>query len=151
MRRRAPLHNLLARPPSRSYCDLRLVFRFMLRALQMRNLLAIAIVLGLAVVLILTKPTPQEIVSAATGEMNFVIINKDRMPREFVAAAGAAAVLKTVQDIFSGTAGTGPDLPVRWQTRDLVFFTSSDLTLANFGSLKCVWLLRNGFCIYFSQ
>ena len=26
-----------------------------------------------------------------------------------------------------------------------------DLTLANFGSLKCVWLLRNGFCIYFSQ
>jgi hypothetical protein len=117
----------------------------------MRNMLAIAIFLALAVVMILTKPTPQEIVSAATGQMNYFVINKDRMPREFVAAAGAAAVLKTVQDIFSGGAATGPDLPVRWHTRDLVFLTSSDLTLPNFGSLKCVWLLRNGFCIYFSK
>jgi hypothetical protein len=117
----------------------------------MKKLLAIAIVLGLSVVLILTKPTPQEIASAATGQMNYVVINKDKMPREFVAAAGAAAVLKTVQDIFSGGGATGPDLPVRWQTRDLVFLTSSDLTLANFGSLKCVWLLRSGLCIYFSE
>jgi hypothetical protein len=117
----------------------------------MRNLLAIAIVLGLAVLLILTKPTPQDIASAATGQMNYVVINKDKMPSEFVAAAGAAAVLKTVQDIFSGGRPTGPDLPVRWRTRDLIFLTLSDLTLANFGSLKCVWLLRNGFCIYFSE
>jgi hypothetical protein len=125
--------------------------RFVFRAPPMKKLLAIAIVLGLAVVLILTKPTPQEIVSAATGQMNYVIINKDKMPREFVAAAGAAAVVKTVQDMFSGSAATSPDLPVRWHTRDLVFLTSSELTLANFGSLKCVWLLRNGFCIYFSE
>src|SRR5262249_44101894 len=111
----------------------------------------IAIVLGLAVVLILTKPTPQEIVSAATGQMNYVVINKDKMPREFVAAAGAAAVLQSVQDIFSGGRAPGPNAAVRWQTSDLIFLTSSNLTLANFGSLKCVWLLRNGFCIYFSE
>jgi len=116
----------------------------------MRILLAIAIVLGLAVVLILTKPTPQEIASAATGQMNYVIINRGKMPREFVAAAGAAAVLQSVQDIFAGRA-SGLDAAVRWQTRDLVFLTSSELTLANSGSLKCVWLLRNGFCIYFSE
>jgi hypothetical protein len=117
----------------------------------MKKLLAIAIVLGLAVVLVLTKPTPQEIVLAAAGQTNMVIFNKDKMPREFVTAAGAAAVLKTMQDMFSGSAATGLDLPVRWHTRDLVFLTSSDLKLANFGSLKCVWLLRNGFCIYFSE
>jgi hypothetical protein len=117
----------------------------------MRNLLAIAIILGLAVVLILTKPTPQEIVSAATGQMNYVVINKDKMPRDFVAAVAAAAVLQSVQDIFSGGRAPGPDAPVRWRTRDLVFLTSSDLTLASSGSLKCVWLLRNGFCIYFSE
>src|SRR3974390_3297764 len=63
---------------------------------QMRKLPAIATVLGLAVVLILTKPTPQEIVSAVTGQMNVVIFNKSKMPREFVAAAGAAAVLQSM-------------------------------------------------------
>jgi hypothetical protein len=125
--------------------------RFVFRAPPMKKLLAIAIVLGLAVVLVLTKPTPQEIVLAAAGQTNMVIVNKDKMPREFVAAAGAAAVLKTVQDIFSGSAATSPDLPVRWHTSDLVFLITSDLTLANFGSLKCVWLLRSGFCRYFAE
>jgi hypothetical protein len=118
---------------------------------SMKKLLTIAIVLGLAVVLILTKPTPQEIASAATGQMNYVVFNKNKMPREFVAAAGAAAVLQTVQDIFSGGRAPGAEAPVRWQTRDLVFLATSDLTLAHFGSLKCAWLLRNGFCIYFSE
>jgi hypothetical protein len=118
----------------------------------MKKLLAIAIILGLAVVLILTKPTPQEIVSAATGQMNYIVINKDKMPREFVAAAGAAAVLKTVQDIFSGSRVPGLDYTgISWRTGDFIFLTSSELRLTNFGSLKCVWLLRNGFCIYFSE
>jgi hypothetical protein len=117
----------------------------------MKKLLAIAIVLGLAVILILTKPTPQEIVSAATGQMNYVVINKDKMPRDFVVAVAAAAVVQSVQEIFSTGRAPGPDAPFRWRTRDLVFLTSSDLTLANFGSLKCVWLLRNGFCIYLPE
>jgi hypothetical protein len=117
----------------------------------MKKLLAIAIILGLAVVLILTKPTPQEIVSAATGQMNYVVINRDKMPRDFVTAVAAGAVVQSLQDVFSPGRTPGPDAPFRWKTRDLIFLTSSDLTLANFGSLKCIWLLRNGFCIYFSR
>ncbi len=114
---------------------------------SMKSLFAIAIVLGLAVVLVLTKPTPQEIASAAAGQMNYVVVNKDSMPRDFVAAIAAAAVLQGVQNFFSGS-GIANAAPVTWRTRDLIFLTSSDLTLVNFGSLKCVWLLRNGFCAY---
>ena len=37
----------------------------------MKKLLGLAIVLALAAVLMLTKPTPREIASAATGQMNY--------------------------------------------------------------------------------
>jgi hypothetical protein len=118
----------------------------------MRNLIVIAIVLGLAVVLILTKPTPKEMASAATGQMNYVIINKDKMPREFVAVAAAAAVLRTVEDIVPGTPVSGLGYTgISWRTGDFIFLKSSELRLINFGSLKCVWLLRSGLCIYFSE
>jgi hypothetical protein len=114
----------------------------------MRYLLGLAIVLALAIVLVLTKPTPQDIASAATGQMNYVVLNKDQMPRDFVAAAGAAALVQSVQDIFlAGEAGSR-NAPLMWRTSDLIFLLYSDFTLKYFGSLKCAWLLRNGFCIY---
>ncbi len=113
----------------------------------MKKLIGLAIVLGLAVVLILTKPTPQDIASAAAGSMNYVTINKDKMPRDFAAAAATAAVLQTVEDVFA-IGGRDPDPAVKWRTSDLIFLMYSDLTLAGTGSLKCVWLLRNGFCAY---
>ena len=56
---------------------------------NMKKLLGLAIVLALAIVLILTKPTPQEIASAATGQMNYTVINKEKMPPDFAAAAAA--------------------------------------------------------------
>ncbi|MGO9546206.1 MAG: hypothetical protein ACLPPF_15605 [Rhodomicrobium sp.] len=116
----------------------------------MKKLLGVAIILGLAIVLILTKPTPQEIASAATGQMNYVVINKDKMPRDFAAAAAAAAVIQSVGDVL-GLGDSHPNLAVKWRTSDLVLLMYSDLTLANAGSLKCVWLLRNGFCTYISR
>jgi hypothetical protein len=112
----------------------------------MKNLIGLAIVLGLAVVLILTKPTPQDIASAAAGRMNYIVINEDKMPRDFSTAAAAAAVSQTVEDVFA--AGGNPDPALRWRTADLIFLMYSDLTLAHVGSLKCLWLLRNGFCAY---
>ena len=114
----------------------------------MKNLIGLAIVLGLAVVLILTKPTPQDIASAAAGSMNYVVINKDKMPRDFAAAAATAAVIQTVEDVFA-IGGRNPAL--KWRTTDLIFLMYSDLTLVNIGSLKCAWLLRNGFCAYISR
>ena len=45
---------------------------------NMKKLLGLAIVLALAIVLILTKSTPQEIASAATGQMNYTVINKEK-------------------------------------------------------------------------
>jgi hypothetical protein len=111
-------------------------------------ILGLAIGLALAIALILTKPTPQEIASAATGKMNYVVINKDKMPRDFVAAVAAAAVVQSVQDIFLSGGSRNPKAPAMWGTRDLVFLTYSDLSLAELGALKCVWLLRNGFCVY---
>jgi hypothetical protein len=116
----------------------------------MKNLLGLAIIVAVAVAMILTKPTPQEIALAAAGRMNYTIVNRDRMPKDFVAAVAAAALLQSVQDIFAAGGDQKTDGPVRWRTRDLVFLTSSDLTLANTGSLRCLWLLRNGFCAYFS-
>ncbi len=114
----------------------------------MKKLIALAIVLGLAVTLILTKPAPQEIASAAAGELNYVIINKDKMPPGFVAAVAAAALIQSVEQIFSTGGGKNPDAALKWRTDDFVFFMYSSLTLAHTGSLKCVWLLRNGFCTY---
>lgn len=113
----------------------------------MKKLLGLAIALGLAIVLILTKPAPQEIASAATGQMNYVIFNKSKMPRDFIAAAGAVAVIQGVQEAIGIQT---PDPAVKWRTRDLIFLIYSDLTLAGSGSLKCAWLLRNGFCTYMS-
>ncbi|MGC1588100.1 MAG: hypothetical protein WA791_20755, partial [Rhodomicrobium sp.] len=107
-------------------------------------------ILGLAVVLILTKPTPQYIVSAAAGSMNYIVINKDKIPRSFETAAATAAVIQTVEDVFA-IGGRNPDAAVKWRMSDLIFLMYSDLTLAGTGSLKCVWLLRNGFCSYFSR
>jgi hypothetical protein len=116
----------------------------------MKKLLGLAIVLALSVVLILTKPTPQEIASAATGQINYVIINREKMPPDFAAMAATAAFVKTVEDVFSiGTHGA--DLGLQWHTTDLVFLMYSDLTVANVGSLKCLWLLRSGFCSYMSR
>ncbi len=114
----------------------------------MKTLLAFAIVLALAIILILTKPTPQDIASAATGQMNYVVLNKDKMPRDFVAAVAAAAVVQSVQDIFLAGEPRSATPPVMWRTRDLVVLMYSDLTLRESGSLKCLWLLRNGFCTY---
>jgi len=118
--------------------------------IRMKNLIGLAMVLGLAIVLILTKPTPQDIASAAAGHMNYIVINKDKMPRDFATAAAAAAVIQTVEDVFA-TGARNPDPAVKWRTADLVFLMYSDLTLAGIGSLKCVWLLRNGFCAYISR
>jgi hypothetical protein len=113
----------------------------------MKKLLGLAIVLALATVLMLTKPTPQEIAYAAAGQMNYLVINKEKMPPDFAAAAAAAALIQTVEDAFSiGVRGANPG--VRWHTADLVFLISSDLTVSRIGSLKCLWLLRNGFCFY---
>jgi hypothetical protein len=112
----------------------------------MKNLIAIGIALALAVVLILTKPTPQEIASAAAGQMNYVVLNRDEMPRDFVAAVAAAAVVQSFTDLLSG--GKNRDVPAAWQTRDWIVFTYSELSLSNFGALKCVWLLKTGFCRY---
>ncbi len=113
----------------------------------MKILLGLAIVLAVAIVLILTKPTPQEIASAAAGQMNYFIINKDKMPRDFVAAVAAAAVIQSVQDVFS-IGARNPDPAVNWRNTDLIFLTYSDLSPASIGSLRCVWLLHNGFCAY---
>ena len=52
---------------------------------NMKKLFVLAIVLALAIVLILTKPTPQEIASAATGQMNYTVINREKMPPDFAA------------------------------------------------------------------
>lgn len=115
----------------------------------MKKLFAIAIVLSLAIVLILTKPAPEDIASAAAGHMNYIVINKDKMPQDFATAVAAAAVIQTVQNVFA-IGGRNPDPALKWRTTDLVFLMYSDLTLSNIGSLKCVWLLRNGFCSYSS-
>ena len=116
----------------------------------MRSLLSIGIVLTLAVVLLLTKPTPQEIASAAAGQMNYIVWNRDKMPRDFVAAVAAAAVVQSFTDFLSGGA-KNREAPAGWQTRDLIFLTYSELSLTNFGALKCVWLLKTGFCRYVSE
>ena len=113
----------------------------------MKQLIGFAILLGLAVVLILTKPTPQDIASAAAGHMNYVVINRDKMPRDFATAAAAAVVIQTVEDVFA-IGGRNPDPALKWRTSDLIFLMYSDLTLSGIGSLKCIWLLRNGFCSY---
>ncbi len=113
----------------------------------MKKLIILAMVLGLATALILTKPTPQEIASAAAGKLNYAVINKNQMPHDFVAAVAAAAVVQTVADVFMGGVRS-INAGIEWKTDDFVFFIYSDLTLAGTGSLKCVWLLRNGFCFY---
>jgi hypothetical protein len=113
----------------------------------MKKLLGLAVVLGLAIVLILTKPTPREIASAATGQLNYVVINREKMPPDFAAAAAAAALIQTMEDVFA-IGGRGASPGVQWRTSDLVFLMYSDLTVARVGALKCVWLLRNGFCSY---
>ena len=113
----------------------------------MKKLLGLAIALALAIVLILTKPTPQEIASAATGQLNYTVINKEKMPPDFAAAAAAAALIQTVEDVFA-IGLRGPNPGVQWRTTDLIFLVYSDLTVAHAGSLKCLWLLRNGFCSY---
>ncbi len=110
---------------------------------NMKKLLGLAIVLALAAVLMLTKPTPQEIASAATGQMNYIVINREKMPPDFA----AAAVIQTVEDVFS-IGVRGANSGVQWRTTDLVFLMYSDLTVSRVGSLKCLWLLRNGFCSY---
>ena len=117
---------------------------------NMKKLLGLAIVLALGIVLILTKPTPQEIASAATGQMNYTVINKEKMPPDFAAAAAAAALIQTVEDVFAIGARV-PNPGVRWRTADLIFLMYSDLTVVRVGSLKCLWLLRNGFCSYISR
>jgi hypothetical protein len=117
----------------------------------MKKLLALAIVLGVAIVLILTKPTPQDIASAATGGMNYTVINKDKMPPDFFAAAAAAALLQGLEQAFSLGGGIGKNMPMKWHTSDLIFAMYSDLSVANVGSLKCLWLLRTGFCSYISR
>ena len=114
---------------------------------NMKKLLGLSLVLGLAIVLILTKPTPREIASAATGQMNYIVINREKMPPDFAATAAAAVLIQTVEDVFAiGVRGANPG--VQWRTTDLVFLMYSDLTVARAGSLKCAWLLRNGFCTY---
>jgi hypothetical protein len=112
--------------------------------------LGLAIFLAFAAVLILTKPAPQDIASAASGKMNYVIFNRERMPPDFTAAAAAAVLLQTVEDAFSiDVRSAAPGM--RWRTANLVFFMYSDFTVVHEGSLKCVWLLRNGFCVYISD
>jgi hypothetical protein len=113
----------------------------------MKKLLGLAIVLALAAVLMLTKPTPSEIASAATGQMNYIVINREKMPPDFAAAAATAALIQTVEQVFS-IGVRHPNSGVQWRTTDLVFLIYSDLTVSRVGSLKCVWLLRNGFCFY---
>ena len=114
---------------------------------NMKKLLGWGLVLGLAIVLILTKPTPREIASAATGQLNYIVINREKMPPDFAATAAAAVLIQTVEDVFAiGVRGANPG--VQWRTTDLVFLMYSDLTVARAGSLKCAWLLRNGFCTY---
>ena len=109
----------------------------------MKKLLGLSLVLGLAIVLILTKPTPRDIVSAAIEQMNYIVINREKMPPDFAAAAIAAAA----DDLFV-IGVRGADGGMRWRTTDLVFLMYSDFTVARVGSLRCVWLLRNGLCSY---
>ena len=116
----------------------------------MKKLIVFAIMLGLGVALILTKPTPQEIASAAAGRLNYVVINKDKMPRDFIAAVAAAAVVQSVAQVFTGR-DPSLDSGINWRTDDLLFLMYSELTLAGTGSLKCIWLLRNGFCSYIAR
>jgi hypothetical protein len=112
------------------------------------KLLGLAIFLAFATVLILTKPTPQDIASAAAGQMNYVVFNRGKMPPDFTAAAAAAVLIQTVEDAFSiDVRGAG----MRWHTSNLVFLMYSDFTVAREGSLKCLWLLHNGFCAYISS
>ncbi len=116
----------------------------------MKKLLALAIVLAIAVAMILTKPTPEDIASAPAARLNYIVINKDKMPRDFVAAVAAAALIQGVQQVFSG-GNRDLDPAIQWRTDDLIFLTYSNLMLANVGSLKCLWLLRSGFCSYISH
>lgn len=116
----------------------------------MKKLISVTIVLALAIVLILTKPTPNEIATAFSGQMNYIIINRDQMPHDFAAAAAAATVIRAVEDLFS-TGAHGPNRAMQWQTADLLLAMYSELTPARVGSLKCLWLLRNGFCFYSSR
>ncbi len=116
----------------------------------MKKLLVLAIVLAFGTVLILTKPTPQDIASAATGQMNYIVVNKEKMPPDFTGAAAAAVLIQTVEDAFSiDVRSAAPGM--RWHTANLVFLMYSDFTVAGEGSLKCLWLLRNGFCAYMSR
>ena len=77
----------------------------------------------------------------------YIVINREKMPPDFAAAAAAAALIQSVQDVFAiGVRGASPG--VQWRTTDLVLLLYSDLTVSHVGALKCVWLLRNGFCFY---
>lgn len=68
------------------------------------------------------------------------------MPRDFATASAAAAVVQTIEDVVA--MGQSADPALKWRTTDLVFLMHSDLMLARAGSIKCLWLLRNGFCTY---
>ena len=85
--------------------------------------------------MILTKSTPQEIASAATGQMNYTVINKEKMPPDFAAAAAAAALIQTVEDVFAIGARV-PNPGVRWRTTDLILLMYSDLTRCPRGLLE---------------
>ena len=68
----------------------------------MKKLLVLAIVLGLAVVLILTKPTPQEIASAATGQINYISYQQRKNAARFCRHGGRRRLLiQTVEDVFA--------------------------------------------------
>jgi hypothetical protein len=113
---------------------------------NMKKLLGLSLVLGLAIVLILTKPAQRDMAFAANRQMNYIVINREKLPPDFATAAVAAAA----EDLF--TIGVrGVDESMQWRTTDLAFLLYSDFAVARVGSLKCVWLLRNGFCAYFPR
>ena len=116
---------------------------------DVKKLLGLAVALALAAVLISTKPTSREIASAVTGQTNYVVFNKEKAPPGFTEAAVMAVLARSLQEVLSGGASGGP-LSAQWRSTDFVFLTYSNLSLAGEGSLKCLWLLRNGFCAYFS-
>ncbi len=114
----------------------------------MKSLIVAVAVLFAAIILVATKPTPEEIAEAALGKINFVVVNRNSMPKDFLAAVAASAIIEGIGQLLHYQKPPEPAGPLRWKINDLIFLRYSDLSLANVGSLKCLWLLRSGYCAY---
>jgi hypothetical protein len=114
----------------------------------MKSVVINVVIVAAAIILIATKPTPEEIVQAATGKINYVVINKDSMPEGFLPTVAATAIIQGIGRLFDQDKSSNLKGPLSWSIDDLVFIRYTEVTVFNMGSLKCAWLLHNGFCFY---